>query len=142
MSSLEEAERVSAEGATAPRVSVKSMEDKIESVYFVNAGRAILEVGAVAEIDPAVAQPLFLRDHPTYLMTLAFVTMQNGFVLVGKSAPAHAENYDEAKGKAFAYEDAIRQLWPMEGYLLRHLLWAAELDHEVREALADHPEAI
>lgn len=55
--------------------------------------------------------------HPH--MTLAIITMQNGFIFVGKATPADPTNFDEALGKKFAYEDAIRQIWPMEAYLLR-----------------------
>ena len=48
--------------------------------------------------------------------------MRNGFTVIGKSAPASPENFDAAKGKLFAYEDAIKQLWPLEGYALRERL--------------------
>jgi hypothetical protein len=47
---------------------------------------------------------------------------QNGFAVVGKSAPADPSNYDEELGKRFAKEDCIRQLWQLEGYLLREKL--------------------
>ncbi len=47
---------------------------------------------------------------------------QAGFVIVGKSAPASAKNFNSAVGETFAYEDAIRQLWQLEGYALREKL--------------------
>lgn len=58
------------------------------------------------------------------LLTICIITMQNGFTLIGKSAPASPENFDPEKGKRFAYEDAIKQLWPLEGYALREKLAA------------------
>lgn len=58
--------------------------------------------------------------HPH--MTIAVVTLANGFVVLGKSAPADAENYNEELGQKFAYEDAVRQIWPLEAYLLREKL--------------------
>jgi hypothetical protein len=45
--------------------------------------------------------------------------MKNGFTIVGKSAPASAENFDQQKGELFAYEDAVRQAWPHFGFALR-----------------------
>lgn len=59
--------------------------------------------------------------HPSYLptMTIAVVLMKNGFAVVGKSAPADPLNFDADLGRKFAYEDAIRQLWPLEAYALR-----------------------
>ena len=55
-------------------------------------------------------------------MTLCVIVVENGFALVGKSAPADAENFDEALGMKFAKEDALRQMWPLEAYLLREVL--------------------
>lgn len=55
-------------------------------------------------------------------MTIAIVKLKNGFILVGKSAPADPENFDAALGEKLATEDAIRQMWPLEGYLLRETL--------------------
>jgi Phage protein (N4 Gp49/phage Sf6 gene 66) family len=52
-------------------------------------------------------------------VTVAIVTMRNGYVLVGKSAPADPKNYDYELGRKFAKEDCIRQLWSLEGYALR-----------------------
>jgi hypothetical protein len=57
-------------------------------------------------------------------MTIAVVKLKSGYVLVGKSAPADPENFDPELGEKFATEDAIRQMWPLEGYLLREQLAA------------------
>lgn len=63
-------------------------------------------------------------EHPTRHphMTLCILTTDNGYIVVGKSTPADPDNYDEKLGKKFAKEDAIRQLWPLEAYLLRERL--------------------
>ncbi|MDH7785065.1 hypothetical protein QBD01_001065 [Ochrobactrum sp. 19YEA23] len=64
--------------------------------------------------------------HPESLpsMTICVMQMKNGFVLVGKSAPADPENFDAELGRKFAREDCVRQLWPLEGYALREKLSA------------------
>ena len=54
--------------------------------------------------------------HPH--LTICMITMKNGFVVIGKSAPADPLNYDETLGRKFAYEDAVRQVWPLEAYAL------------------------
>jgi Phage protein (N4 Gp49/phage Sf6 gene 66) family len=59
-------------------------------------------------------------------MTICVVLLDNGYVLVGKSAPADDRNFDEELGRKFAHEDAIRQMWPLEGYLLREKLEGGE----------------
>ena len=59
------------------------------------------------------------HDH----LTVCIVTMKNGFFVVGKAAPAHPGNFDEGIGQRLAHEDAIRQIWALEGYLLRERLF-------------------
>jgi hypothetical protein len=71
-------------------------------------------------------------DHEEYVhpertphMTICIMTLVNGFVIVGKSAPADAGNFNAELGRKFAREDAIRQMWQLEGYALRERLAAA-----------------
>lgn len=82
---------------TAPKVTVQSMKDRIGCVEYL---------------------------HPTVnpQLTIAVITMKNGFTVIGKSAPASPENFDPEVGKTYAFEDAFRTLWQLEGYLLRERL--------------------
>ena len=64
----------------------------------------------------------YMCPHRHEHLTLAIITLVNGFVIIGKSAPADPANYDKALGEKFAYEDAVRQIWPLEAYLLREKL--------------------
>ncbi len=89
--------------AVAPRVTLDGMEAKIASKHF------ILHEG---------------------LLTLCILKMQNGFYVVGESAPASPENFNAGLGEKFAYENAIRQLWKLEGYALREQLSKEGTDNE------------
>ena len=51
--------------------------------------------------------------------TICILTLKNGFEVVGKSAVLNVENFDAASGQQVARDDAIEQLWALEGY--RHL---------------------
>lgn len=42
--------------------------------------------------------------------------------VIGKAAPASPENFSAEPGRKFAYEDAIRRLWPLMGYALKERL--------------------
>jgi hypothetical protein len=88
-------EAESAANATAPRVTLDSMEAKIVHVEYI------------------------VIDN---ILTLCVLKMQNGFYVVGESAPASPANFDPELGQKFAYENAIRQLWKLEGYSLRDQL--------------------
>ena len=94
---LKATEAESAANATAPRVTLESMQGKIVSEdYIVHEG----------------------------ILTLCILKMQNGFYVVGESAPASPANFNAELGRKFAYENAIRQLWKLEGYSLRDALAA------------------
>jgi hypothetical protein len=55
-------------------------------------------------------------------MTICILLIDNGFAFVGKSAPADPGNYNQELGRKFAKEDAVRQMWGYEGYLLAEKL--------------------
>jgi len=55
-------------------------------------------------------------------LTICPIRMKNGFVFVGKAAPASVANYDQQVGERYAYDDAFKQIWTHEGYLLRERL--------------------
>jgi hypothetical protein len=83
---------------TAPRVTVEGMKAKI-------------------------ADERYLQDG---LTTICIIELQSGFKLVGHSTPASAANFDLSVGQYYAYENAFRQMWQLEGYLLREQLSTQE----------------
>lgn len=52
-------------------------------------------------------------------LTVCALTLKNGFMVVGKSAPASPQNFDAELGKKIARDDARNQIWALEGYRLR-----------------------
>lgn len=107
--SLEAAEVECTKGRTAPRVSLEDIKANVAAEAFFTAGEA----------GDALGLPM---HEAAKLLTICIITVSNGFTLVGKSAPASAENFDAELGRKLAYEDAIRQLWPLMGYALRETL--------------------
>lgn len=103
--------------ATAPRVSLKDIESKIIAKQFVTG------LDAVKANDEDVVQEAV---QPLEILTLCLVVVSNGFTVVGKSAPASPDNFNKDLGEEFAYEDAVRQLWPLMGYALRDRLARGE----------------
>ena len=94
MDALRVSEAESAAVAVAPRVTLESMEAKIVKIDYL------------------------YHKH----LTICVLEMENGFFVVGESAPASAANFNADLGRKFAYENAIRQLWKLEGYALREVL--------------------
>ncbi len=91
--SLDQAKAVVAT-KTAPRVTEESIKAKIANVDFIYHNQ----------------------------LTIAIITMRNGFMVNGVSAPASPTNYDKEVGNRYAYDNAFKQLWQLEGYLLREQL--------------------
>lgn len=69
-------------------------------------------------IEEKIADVEYINPSSVPHFTLAIVRLKNGFVVTGESAPADPANFNEELGKKFARENAIRKIWPMEGYLL------------------------
>jgi hypothetical protein len=55
--------------------------------------------------------------------TICYLTLQNGFTVTGQSACADPRNFNEELGRKIAYDNAFREIWPLEGYLLKEKLW-------------------
>lgn len=94
--SLDEAKAIVAT-KTAPRVTEGSIKARIANVQYI--------------LTPA-------------LLTICIITMVNGFMVHGVSAAASPENFEEEVGRRYAYDNAFKQLWQLEGYLLRETLKA------------------
>lgn len=62
-------------------------------------------------------------DH---VLTIVVLTLKNGYKVVGQSAAASPENFNEQLGHKIAREDAISKIWPLAGFLLRDTLHKAE----------------
>jgi hypothetical protein len=109
MDSLDITEAQSAAVAVAPRVTLQSMEDKIAAEYSFTLDKALDGCPLTGNLD---------------IFTVSVIVMQNGFIVLGESAPASSENFNAELGAKFARENAIRKLWGFEGYALREKLSA------------------
>ena len=59
---------------------------------------------------------------PNGRTTICQLTLENGFTVEGKSACVSIENFNKALGEQYAYNDAINNMWQLEGYLLAERL--------------------
>lgn len=50
-------------------------------------------------------------------VTVACVTLENGFSVIGKSACIDPNDFNAKTGKEWALHDAVEQIWQLEGYL-------------------------
>lgn len=106
--SLKATDAASAAVATHPRVTLDNIKDAIAGEYFMTGEQAV--------------GPNVPAMEPLSVLTICILVMSNGFTIIGKSAPASPENFDPELGRKFAYEDAIRQAWPLMGFALRDRL--------------------
>lgn len=96
----------------APKVTAEDIKNEILLINYVNAHDAAFAGAGQGDI----------LDDELRRVTLCFITLKNGAVIVGQSACAHIDNYDKIKGEAAAYNDALRQCWGLMGFALRDRL--------------------
>lgn len=76
------------------------------------------------DIDNAIISDAY-HVFPGTTLTVCCLTLRNGFCVVGHSAAASPENFDEKIGRTIAFHNARDQIWALEGYLLRERLHTA-----------------
>ena len=64
---------------------------------------------------------------PDGVTTICQATLENGFTVNGYSAVADPANFDAQLGQTYSYKDAVRQIWPLEGYLLKQRMYEKSL---------------
>ena len=75
------------------------------------------------DLEAQVKDVSFFRDGT---LTICVITTHNGFKLVGESACAHPDLYNEEIGKKLARAQALQKLWPLLGYQLRDQLFVRD----------------
>ena len=58
--------------------------------------------------------------------TLCVLDMENGYTIKGLSACVDPAEFDETIGRKIAFDDAFRQIWPLEGYLLAEQIFRSK----------------
>lgn len=100
-------EEIERKGLTAPRVTPDMIEAAVNK-----------EVPVAWHVFPGTTQ------------TVCMITLVNGFTILGDSACASPENFDEQLGRRLAYEDAKKKIWPFLGFKLCEALTSADLDED------------
>lgn len=62
---------------------------------------------------------------PGTTVTVCCLSLENGFTVVGESACASPENFNEELGRKIARQNAREKIWALEGYALRQKLHEA-----------------
>lgn len=61
------------------------------------------------------------------MLTVCVIEMVNGFAVQGVSAAADPRNHDDEVGKRYAFENAFKHIWQLEGYLLRERIFEGSI---------------
>lgn len=132
MSDLEQ--KIVAAGADkAPRLTPDYIKSLIKSEVFFTASEGI--AGANQDSDSPDTVQETLESHN--LVTICVLTLENGFTLIGHSACASPENFNFSIGCDVARENAIEQIWLVEGYRLKQRLFE---EAQTKAALAEFAE--
>lgn len=119
---------IQAKSLNAPRLTPQLIDSLISAERYLHCGGAVWSTLTVDGSGICARDVEF--DIPTTLaltcLTICVLVLRNGYTVVGKSACASPSNFDPELGRKIAREDARRQIWALESYLLRsHLAEAS-----------------
>jgi hypothetical protein len=117
MENLERTEAISAANPNKhPRVSLEQVLGYIDKVYYVTGDKLV----------PSTHKELYPNSAPTAheldqlrIMTVCTMILKNGWIVIGKTAPASPANFNAEIGRKLAYEECVRQIWPLMGFNLK-----------------------
>jgi len=110
-------------GLTAPRVTLADIENNIIAEKYFTAN------------DAKNSHTKFNTKNPDYLsiekslrlLTFCILILRNGFTVTGESACASPENFNWELGKKIARENAVQNVWMLEGYSLKQKLFEKDI---------------
>lgn len=111
---LDVTEAASAQVAKAPRVTLDDIKRKIIHHVYLQGFEDFLGIEYVPTA-PFHVEPVV---NSLSKLSICILVLDNGFTVIGKSAPVNSENFDSALGLKLAYDDAIRQIWPHMGFVM------------------------
>lgn len=115
MNDKELEQEIQAKGLTAPRVTLKYIEERAIAWEYYITGDQIPAI-STAVLGPTHNSLLNADITPLSCLTLCVLMLKNGFMVTGESACASPENFDAAIGRKLARENAVRKIWQLEGY--------------------------
>lgn len=116
--------QILAKGLTAPRVTLRDIENNIDSVHFFTAAEGVMGEEAFND------RPVTHAQEPLFLLTFCVIILKNGFTVTGESACASPANFDADIGKSIAKANAISKIWPLMGYALKQQLHNAQTSQD------------
>ena len=115
-------QQIQAKGKTAARVTPDRLKEVIASEHYFTAADGV--AGAFTNAQVAKGRGVYPDEigkllTPLTLLTICVLVLRNGFTVTGESACASPENFDAARGRRIARENAVNKVWPLMGYELK-----------------------
>lgn len=107
---------------TEPKLSLDEAKTAASTKPFPKVTESFIK-GRIAAVD------YLYKD----ILTICVITHKNGFMVHGVAAAVDVRNHDTEIGKRYAYDNAFKQFWQLEGFLLREDMWLSHLgdqDHK------------
>lgn len=60
---------------------------------------------------------------PSGKVLVCELTLENGYTVRGYAAVVDVCNYNEEIGRKISFQNAVKEIWPLEGYLLQEKLY-------------------
>ena len=77
--------------------------------------------------------------NPVGTLTIAILTLTNGYTVTGESACVNPADFDADLGKKIAYENAEKKVWMLEGYLRKEIAYRGSEPLAAQPLILDTP---
>jgi hypothetical protein len=74
---------------------------------------------SLQDLNRNIAGEFYYNPQELHPLTICVLKLANGFMVMGHSAPAIPENFDEVIGRRLAREKCVDQIWQLMGYALK-----------------------
>lgn len=111
----------------APRVTLDDVMANIASEHYFTGLDGASAAGAIN------SRMYGTSGQALSLLTFCVLVLRNGFTVIGHSACVSPENFDAQIGRDIARRNAIEQIWPLLGYLLKERTYESNISIEPRD---------
>lgn len=88
----------------------------MSSLEAIDAESEAHRVGFRVTLDDLKARIASVEYIERGVLNVCILQLNNGYWLVGMSAPVDPSNYNAEYGRELAYDDALRQAWPLVAF--------------------------
>lgn len=104
------------------KVTVERIESIISTEWYITGNEIVQSTTPILGTGGITGHMFNDANVALGCLTICVLVLTSGFTVLGKSACADPSEFKPETGRKLAREDAVRQIWALEGYVLKQSL--------------------